>query len=341
MPMNYQSAVTQMGRLAELNLHITQTGLTTYMRRQLHGPRRGNWPWHFEWMIELMNLRTPSTDDLTAADVRFAMNQAEFGAFPLPPGITVTPVSAGGVPAIWFTHEESRPDQVILYLHGGGYVSGSPFTHRYLISELVRVTGRKVLALDYRLAPEATYPAALEDAWTGYWWLLAHGYDAQQIVVGGDSAGGGLSMALLLALRDAHAPQPAGAFGLSPWLDLTLSGLTISTNRDSDYLNRTILKRSAEFYLGDHSPRDPLASPLFGDLHDLAPIFIQAGTAEMLLDDARRFARHAAATNTHIEFEPWENMVHVWHFLFMIDPQARLAIEHAGRFIREQLIEKE
>jgi acetyl esterase/lipase len=155
--------------------------------------------------------------------------------------------------------------------------------------------------------------------------------------VGGDSAGGGLTMALLLALRDAGVPLPGAAFGLSPWLDLTLSSASLQTNAASDYLNLTVLRRSAELYLGEHDPHDPLASPLFGDLHGLPPMLLQAGSAEMLLDDARRFARCAAEVGTPVEYEEWENMVHVWHFFFRLEPTARRALERVGRFVREEI----
>jgi acetyl esterase/lipase len=333
--MSYHTTVTQFNRLVAMNTLLTQAAMTTYLRRQLHGPRRATWSWYFESLVELMNAGTPSAETLSAQDIRAALDRVDLDALPLPAEVTLTPATAGGVPALWFDRPQGAEDRVVLYLHGGGYVSGSPFTHRHLIAEVGRVCRMRVLALDYRLAPEAPFPAALEDAWTAYWWLLAQGYAAERIVIGGDSAGGGLGVALLVALRDAGVPQPAAAFGLSPWFDLSLSGLSVDGNHDSDYLNRNVLARSAEFYLNGHDARDPLASPLYADLHDLAPLLIQAGTAEMLLDDARRFAKRATAADAVIEFEPWENMIHVWHFLFLLEPQARLALEHLGRFVRE------
>lgn len=321
-------------RLLKLNALMTHAAMTTSARRLLHGPQQMTWTWYFELFVELMNSGTPSDDAMTADDIRAALEV--FDDMPLPSEVTISPALAGGVPGLWFDQPDAQRERVLLYLHGGGYVGGSPLTHRLLIAELGRVCRMRVLALDYRLAPEARFPAAVEDVWAAYWWLLDQGVTAESIAVGGDSAGGGLAMVLLLAIRDAGVPRPAAAFGLSPWLDLTLSGASMRTNAKSDYLNPKVLRRSAELYLDRHNIRDPLASPLFGDLHDLPPLLFQAGTAEMLFDDARRFARRATEAGVSVEFEPWENMVHVWHFLFRIEPVARHAIEHVGRFVREQ-----
>ncbi len=283
----------------------------------------------------MLSRGAPSQGRISPEDVRQSLNQATLLAWFARAACTT--VSAGGVPAEWITTDDSSEQRVVLYLHGGGYISGSPQTHRSVIGEIARATGARVLAPDYRLAPEAPYPAALEDAWTVYWWLLQQGVRPEQLVVAGDSAGGGLTIALLVALRDAGLPLPAGAVCLSPWFDLALASESIHRNAASDYLNPQIIRSAAYMYLADRDPRTPLASPLYADLHGLPPLLLQAGTAEMLLDDSKRFARRASAAGVQVEIELWENMVHVWHFLFLIEPQARQAIQRIGCFVRRQM----
>ena len=292
------------------------------------------WSLPFEGAVEMLSRGTPSQKSIQPELVRKSLNRATLlAAFTR---ALHTAVSAGGVPAEWITTGRPSEQRVVLYLHGGGYISGSPQTHRSVISEIARAAGVRVLTADYRLAPEAPFPAALEDAWIVYWWLLQQGIRSDQIVVAGDSAGGGLTIALLLALRDAGAPLPAGAVCLSPWFDLALTGESLHANAASDYLNPQIIRSAAQMYLGGRDPATPLASPLYADLRGLPPLLIQAGMAEMLLDDAKRFARRASAAGVKVELELWENMVHVWHFLFLIEPQARQAIQRIGCFVRRQ-----
>jgi acetyl esterase/lipase len=225
----------------------------------------------------------------------------------------------------------------VLYLHGGGYVSGSPRTHRPLAGEIAHAAGARLLLPAYRLAPEHPFPAALEDAWVAYWWLLKQGVQPGQIVVAGDSAGGGLALALLVALRDAGLPLPAGLVCISPWVDLTLRGASLRANEGRDYLNAAAIRAVAALYLNGRDAREPLASPLFADLRGLPPTLIQTGTAELLLDDSKRLARRAAAAGVPVELELWENMVHVWHFLYLFEAKARQAIRRVGCFVRERV----
>jgi acetyl esterase/lipase len=224
----------------------------------------------------------------------------------------------------------------VLYLHGGGYVSGSPRTHRALAGEISHAAATRLLLPAYRLAPEHPFPAALEDAWVAYWWLLNQGAQPGQMVVAGDSAGGGLALALLVALRDAGLPLPAGLVCISPWVDLTLHSASVHANDGRDYLNGAAIRAVAALYLNGRDPHEPLASPLFADLHGLPPLLIQAGTAELLLDDSKRLARRAAAAGVAVELELWENMVHVWHFLYPFEAKARHAIRRIGCFVRER-----
>lgn len=331
---SYTTAATVARKVFELNLLLAKASAGAVTRRALHGPRRAGWSWPFESIVGMMHSRTPCREEMSEAEVRAALERVDL---PLPRDVRLEPAAGVGAPAEWTITPNAQPGRAILYLHGGGYVCGSPHSHRSLVSRLARAAGAAALSLDYRLAPEHPYPAALEDAWLAYWWLLGQGIEPSRIAVAGDSAGGGLTVALLLALRDAGAPLPAAAVLFSPWLDLALEGATIQANAESDFLNLQILRKTAAMYLGSADPHTPLASPLYADLSGLPPLLVQAGTAEMLFDDARRFARRAAAAGVAVEFEPWENMIHVWQFLAPIEASARLALQSAGRFIRKQM----
>lgn len=318
----------------QVNRLALRAGARTVVRRVRRQPRAGEWSLRYESIIEFMTLGVPAGEQIAVEQIRRPLERGQTLARALP--LVRRPVQHGEWTGEWFTMPHSREERVILYLHGGGYVSGSPRSHRAVIAYLAHHAHARALALDYRLAPEHPFPAALEDAWSAYWWLLCQGVKPEQIVVAGDSAGGGLTVALLLALRDAHVPLPAGGICLSPWLDLTFSGATLHANRLTDYLNRDVLRTTAEMYLAGHDPCDPLVSPLFADLHGLPPLLVQAGGAEMLLDDGRRFAQRAQTAGVDVTFELWPGMVHVWHFTYLFEPKARQAVQSAGRFARRQ-----
>lgn len=320
--------------LIVLNRLAARAGLSMSAHHLIKPGRQLAWSLPFEGVVEMLSHGAPSQESISPEAVRKSLNRATLLA--VLTRAARTTVLAGGVPAEWITTDASSERRVVLYLHGGGYISGSPHTHRGIIGEIAQAAGARVLAPDYRLAPEAPFPAAVEDAWAAYWWLLQQGIHPGQIVVAGDSAGGGLTIALLLALRDAGLPLPAGAVCLSPWFDLSLCSESIRANVNNDYLNPQILRSAAQAYLAGRDPHAALASPLYADLHNLPPLLIQAGMAEMLLDDSKRFARHATASGVDVELELWENMVHVWHFLFLIEPKARQAIQRIGCFVRRQ-----
>ncbi len=260
------------------------------------------------------------------------------GSLPLPKDVSVTPVDAGGVPAEWTETPDCSTQRTLLYFHGGGYAMGSLATHRILVANLSRAAKLRVLSIEYRLGPEDPFPAAVDDAVTAYQFLLAQGLKPGQIAVAGDSAGGGLSAACLLALRQAGHPLPAAGALLSPWLDLSLTRDSITRLARTDPLvEAKLLQQCAEAYLGSQDPKTPLASPLFGDLSGLPPLLIQVGSAEILLDDATEFAERARRAGCEITLEVWEDMIHVWHSFAVILPEGRDAIAKIGSFFQRQL----
>jgi acetyl esterase/lipase len=257
---------------------------------------------------------------------------------PLPPDVRLQAVDAGGVPGEWVEVADSERDRTVLYLHGGGYVIGSTRSHRDLVQRIARAARARVLSIDYRLAPEHPHPAAVEDALAAYRWLLASGVAASRVAIAGDSAGGGLTAATLVALRDAGDPLPAAAVLLSPWVDLEGLGESMRSKAEIDpMVQREALLRMAELYLGGQDPRTPLAAPLHADLHGLPPLLIQVGTAETLLDDSLRFAEKARAQGVEVILEPWEDMIHVWQAFAALLPEGQQAIERIGAFLRERI----
>lgn len=255
---------------------------------------------------------------------------------PLPEGVRYEPVDAGGVAAEWIT-PAAVDNRTVLYLHGGGYVIGSIGSHRAMIARIAIAARARALAVDYRLAPEHPYPAAVDDATAAYRWLLAQGIEPARVAIAGDSAGGGLTAAALLALRDAGDALPAAGVCISPWLDLACTAETMRTKAaDDPVLTPERLRRWAGQYLNGADARTPVASPLYGDLSGLPPLLVQVGTAEVLLDDSLRFAERARAAGVDITLEPWDEMIHIWPIFFML-PESQQAIERAGAWLRQRI----
>jgi acetyl esterase/lipase len=224
----------------------------------------------------------------------------------------------------------------ILYLHGGGYYFCSPRSHRSIVFGLATRSRASTFSLDYRLAPEARFPAALDDALAAYRQFLADGTPPQSIVISGDSAGGGLALATLVALRDAGDPLPAGGVLFSPWTDLGASGASIRTNDGADPMfSGRAIGRAAKLYLGDTPATHPYASPVYAELRGLPPLFIQAGSTEVLLDDSRRVAETARSAGVSVELQIWPNMPHVWQIFTPFIPEARRALDGAAGFVRQ------
>jgi epsilon-lactone hydrolase len=278
--------------------------------------------------------KLPPSDSLTVAERRAQYERAE-KAFPTSPEVKVERVSAPVAPAEWLRPPGAAAGRVVLYLHGGGYVIGSPRSHRHLATAIAAAGQASALLLDYRLAPEHPYPAAVDDATAAYRWLLDQDIAPGRVVIAGDSAGGGLTVATLLSLRDAGLPLPAGGACISPWVDLTFSGASYRTRAAADpIVTRPGIDEMARAYLGATPARTPLASPLFADLRGLPPLLIHVGSDEVLLDDAVQLADRAKAAGVDATLEVWDRMIHVWHwFLPMLD-EAQSAVDGIGRFIR-------
>jgi len=259
-------------------------------------------------------------------------------ATPVPSDVKFEAVSAGGVPAEWAIAPGARDDRVLVYVHGGGYTMGSLATHRALCARLSRLGRMRVLNVAYRLAPEHPHPAAVEDAVAAVRWIYRQGFAPSRVAIGGDSAGGGLTLATLLSLRDAGAPLPAAGVCISPWTDLSASGESIRTKASVDpMVTEGPLRAMAAAYLGGKDARTPLASPLFADLRGLPPLLVQVGDAELLLDDATRLASRARDAGVDVTLEVWEEMFHVWHAFAEMLPEAARACERIAAWLEPRL----
>jgi len=255
--------------------------------------------------------------------------------FPVAADVKCEPVNAGGVKSEWVTAPGADAGRAVLYLHGGGYVIGSINTHRDLAARISRAAKARVLLIDYRLAPEHPFPAAIEDSVAAYRWMLSTGLKPSRIAVAGDSAGGGLTVATLVAIRDAKLPLPAAGVPMSPWVDMEGLGDSMKSKAAADpMVQKDGLLEMAKAYLGGKDPRTPLAAPLYADLAGLPPLLIQVGTAETLLDDSTRLAERARKAGVKVTLEPWENMVHVWQIFAPILDEGQQAIDKIGEFIR-------
>ncbi len=254
---------------------------------------------------------------------------------PLPEGTHVESVDVDGIPAFWIAPPDADAERVILFLHGGAYLLGSLLSHRDLVARLSRAAGTRSLLLEYRLAPEHVFPAAVDDVLTAYRWLLAQGTRPEHIVLAGDSAGGNLALALLQMLRDRDIPMPAGAVLLSPWTDLagTVESRITRDAVDPIFSGKGI-NGLASFYVGTEDASQPLISPINADLRGFPPLAIEVGSDEVLLDDSLLLAEHARAANVSVELTVWEEMWHVFQQYSSILPEGQQSLENMGRFIR-------
>ncbi|MGC1511435.1 MAG: alpha/beta hydrolase [Acidimicrobiales bacterium] len=257
------------------------------------------------------------------------------GMNPQAEGAVIEAVSAEGVPCEWITTPGVDTARTIVYVHGGGYAIGSAASHRSMLTHLSAAADARVLAVDYRLAPEHAHPAALDDAVGAYRWALRHGATPERTVIAGDSAGGGLTVATLVALRDGGDALPAAGVCLSPWVDMEAKGESMQTKAELDpMVNEADLLKWADYYLNGQSPTTPLANPLHADLKGLPPLLVHVGSHEVLLDDSKRLAERARAAGVDVTLEVADEMIHVWHFFAGSVPEADASIAEVGGFVR-------
>lgn len=254
-------------------------------------------------------------------------------------GVRMRRTRVAGLPARWFTPSQRRGEEVVLHLHGGGYALCSTETHRGMLSDLARSTGRRVLAVEYRKAPEHPFPVPIDDCVRAYGALLRSGVAPEDVVVAGDSAGGGLALALAQRLRATGTPQPRALVLLSPWVDLRLQGPSIRTNARYDYVSAPLLRRFRDLYLQGADPSHPEASPALADFTGLPPMLVHAGGAELLVSEIRQLATRARAHGAEVELREWDGMIHAWHGFGAFLPEAREAFADIGRFVHARFSE--
>ena len=286
-------------------------------------------------VLEMIRVRSAETRN-TIDDERLSYERI-MSTLPIDDDIETERVGVNGVAAEWIWAPESDKRRVILYLHGGGYVIGSVRTHRVLLAHLARAAKARVLALDYRLAPETPFPGPIDDTVNAYQWLLSEGIEPANMAIAGDSAGGGLVVAALVALKSVGEPLPAAGVCISPWSDMESTGGSMMTNSESaPSVSKERLLKLAGIYLNGKNPQAPLASPIHADLTGLPPLLLQVGSIEVLLDDSTMLKEHAHKAGVSVQMEVWDDMPHVWHHYAPILPEARKAISKIGEFLLQQ-----
>jgi acetyl esterase/lipase len=305
------------------------------LRRRLRGPVRPSWSEDFEAFAFVLHQYAVRS---TALPMELQRQAVEL-AMPKAGSVRARPqaIDIAGLRAEWLQPEDTASDRVIYYLHGGGYALGSIASHRHFVDRLAHASGCAGFLIDYRLAPRHRFPAQLDDAVRGYLHLLERGIAPEKIVVAGESAGGGLTLSLQLALKQRELPLPAGSACISPWLDLEASSGSIVDNADADYLSRAVLRRFARLFAAPSAWRDPLAAPLYGDFAGLGPMLLQAGGAEVLVDDSRRAARRATEAGVACTLAVHDDMIHAWPLFVGMLREARPAFDELAAFIRRTL----
>jgi epsilon-lactone hydrolase len=300
--------------------------------RWRRGPQLPEWTWLFEWTTFALREQQAHTSALPGMGEQRAYFDSIVIAPPWLKKVSRVPIKHETVRGHWFTPRSGVQDRTLLYLHGGGYAFYTKHYESFLT--LVALAAQaKTFVLDYRLVPENPFPAQLEDALAAYRWLLAQGQDPRRLIVIGDSAGGNLTLALLLALREAQEPLPLQAICLSPWTDMNSEYKSMSSNESSDWINKQEANQWADWFLNGHDAKDPLVSPLYADLKGLPPIYIQAGDAEILIDMINLFVEKAQGQGAAVTLETWKAMNHVFQAYGPLIPQATEALKRLGEFI--------
>lgn len=321
------STVRFLGELVASSVAVTA-------RRTAHGRARPSWSWGFEVVADALKKRSRQIAPLDWPAQRAAWASLSRPS-PVVRAVRREDLQIEHLRAAWFSPRGGpRSESIVLYLHGGSYIYGSIDTHLEVIARIVSATRGRVLAVDYRLAPEHPFPAALDDAVAAYRWLAAR-EPSQRIVIAGDSAGGGLALSTLVALRDEGAPRPAGAILISPWVDLAARGGTLESNAAYDWAEPQDFVLWADTYLAGASPRDPRASPTYADLSSLPPLLVFLGGAEMLRDQVTELASRARAAGTRVDLEIEPDMIHNGPSFAGLFARCRKAYEHVAAFVAE------
>lgn len=315
-------------------------GLTPAIRlkRRLVGPTRPTWSAEFETIATVMRVGADYSVLMPLSLQRKVIDPKRPDS-DVVQATRIEPVHVDGLPGQWFTPEHVLDDRVVVYFHGGGYSVGSVRSHRDLIARVARGVGRRVLAVDYRLAPEHPYPAPIEDGIRTLRWLEREGVPMDRVALAGESAGAGLCLATLLTLRDRGESLPRAAALISPWVDLEARGASFRENRRFDFVTRNAMLVYADRYVPRHMRRDPLAAPIHAALHGLPPILVQVGEVETLRDDGVTLARRIEEAGGRVELEVWTDMIHAFHVFAPLLPPARAAIDRLAAYLRGRFTE--
>ena len=286
----------------------------------------------------LAPLLTNEKSDKTNEELRL-MYEETLSKHPAPGGVSYTNVDMGGVKAVLATPDNVKDDQTLLYIHGGGYVVGSPRSYYGLAGNYAILLGARVYIPDYRLAPEHPFPTPIDDTFNAYRWLLEQGIDSKSIVFSGDSAGGAMVISVMVRAKNAGLPLPAGGVAISPWCNLEHTGASMYNREGLDpQATREALVMLAKTFLNGALPNDPDASPIFADVRGLPPIMVQIGENELMLSDAIRLSEHLANNRVRVSLEVWPGMFHAWHMFSAVLPEGMQALENASTFLEQALI---
>lgn len=317
---------------------MTRAAPAIRLKRRLVGPTRPSWSEEFETIATVMR-QGADYSVLLPLSVQRKVIDPKRPDSDVVRSTSIEPVDVGGIPGHWFTPPNADMSRVVVYFHGGGYSVGSVRSHRDLISRVAHGVGNRVLAVDYRLAPEHRFPAQIDDGMTTMRWLAAQGFPADKVALSGESAGAGLVLSTMLKLRELGEAQPVAGVVISPWVDLEARSHSFHENKAYDFVTRKALRAYANRFVRSHERRHPLAAPIHAELHDLPPILVQVGEVETLRDEGIELASKIEAAGGRVELEVWTDMIHAFHVFAPLLPPARHAIERLTQFLRARFDE--